>query len=66
MSDSNKKKAKNKTVKNKKVQGRIDFEKSGWKHITIYGEPYDRGYAHGYLLYEDLKRVLTILPFMVD
>ena len=66
MSSSNKKTKKNKTVKNKKIQGDIDFEKSGWKHITVYGEPYDRGYAHGNLLSEDLKRVLTVLPFMVD
>lgn len=66
MSSSNQKKTKNKTVKNKRVQGNIDFEKSGWKHITVYGEPYDRGYAHGYLLSDDLKRVLTMLPFMVN
>lgn len=56
----------NKTVKNKTIQGNIDFEKGGWKHITIYGEPFDRGYAHGYLLAEDLKRVISVLPFMVD
>lgn len=56
----------NKTVKNKTIQGNIDFEKGGWKHITIYGEPFDRGYAHGYLLAEDLKRVISALPFMVD
>src|SRR6056300_963546 len=58
--------AKNKTQKKMKINGVIDFEKDGWKHITIFGEPYKRGYAHGYLLAEDLKRVLTTLPFMVD
>lgn len=58
--------AKNKTQKKMKINGAIDFEKNGWKHITIFGEPYKRGYAHGYLLAEDLKRVLTTLPFMVD
>ncbi len=66
MSTTSKKTKKNKTLKNKKIQGSIDFEKSGWKHVTVYGNSYDMGYAHGYLLSEDLKRVLKALPFMVD
>lgn len=66
MSTTSKKTKKNKTLKNKKIQGSIDFEKSGWKHVTVYGNSYDMGYAHGYLLSEDLKRVLKTLPFMVD
>jgi len=57
---------KNKTQKKMKIQGSIDMEKNGWKHITIFGEPYKRGYAHGYLLSEDLKRVLITLPFIVN
>ena len=56
----------NKTLKHKRVQGQIDFEKGGWKHIKVYGNPYDIGYAHGYLLSEDLKRILIALPFLVD
>ena len=57
---------KNKTQKKNNIQGLIDFEKNGWKHITIFGDPYKRGYAHGYLLSEDLNRVKLILPFIVE
>ena len=32
------------------VNGTIDEVNEGWKTITIYGEPYERGFAHGYLL----------------
>ena len=57
--------SKNKTKKKMNINGSVDMEKNGWKHITVYGEPYKRGYAHGYLLSEDLKRVLIVLPFLV-
>jgi hypothetical protein len=47
------------------IQGEIQEVKSGWKKVYIYGEPYTRGYAHGYLLFEELNRVKTVLPFIV-
>ena len=58
----------NKTKKNiiVDIHGEITGEKSGWKNISIYGDPHERGYAHGYLLSDDLKRVKTCLPFMVE
>lgn len=47
------------------VNGNIDDVKEGWKTITIYGEPYERGYAHGYLLKNELKRMTKTLEFLV-
>lgn len=48
------------------VSGHIVQIKNGWKTICIYGSPYDRGFAHGFLLYEDLQRILFMYPFLVD
>jgi len=51
----------NKTVKiytKDKLNGKILGEDAGWKMIKIYGKPYDRGFAHGYLLKKDLQRVM--------
>jgi hypothetical protein len=55
----------NSTRKRVCVNGSIDCENEGWKTMTIYGEPYERGYAHGYLLKNDLKRVSSTLEFLV-
>ena len=53
------------TTKRICVNGTIDGVNEGWKTVTIYGEPYERGYAHGYLLKNDLKRMMTTLAFLV-
>ena len=55
----------NKTRKNVRIHGKITGEKEGWKMVHVYGEPYERGYAHGYLLSKELKRVKKILGFLV-
>lgn len=45
--------------------GFLQKQTEGWINITIYGEPYERGFAHGYLLKEELKRVKTVFPFLI-
>lgn len=55
----------NKTRKSRKVNGEILCKKEGWIHVHIYGEPYERGYAHGYLLHKELKRSRKVLEFTV-
>lgn len=47
------------------VNGFIHDKKEGWVNITIYGDPYERGFAHGYLLKTELKRVLKVFPFLI-
>jgi hypothetical protein len=38
----------------------------GWKIIEVYGSPFDRGFAHGYLLYRDLSKLLRAFPSIFD
>lgn len=47
------------------INGQILSKKQGWTIAHIWGEPYARGYAHGVLLYNELKYVLTYFEFMV-
>jgi len=61
-------KLKNKTQKRRHrpvICGERMNDKDGWTVLHIYGQPYDRGFAHGNLLYKELKWVLTIFPFMI-
>jgi hypothetical protein len=57
----------NHTIKLKKprISGHITEQKEGWKTIHVYGSAYDRGFAHGYLLHKELKRILKSFPFVV-
>jgi hypothetical protein len=56
----------NNTKKNINIKGSLINENSeGWKIIHIYGNAFERGFAHGVLLYKELKRVLKTVPFIV-
>ena len=49
-----------------RVHGEIQKEnQEGWKIVHIYGTPEQRGFAHGFLLYKELERVLFKFPFIV-
>ena len=37
----------------------------GWIHITIKGEPFERGFQHGYLLRSHFKNIHKVLSFIV-
>jgi hypothetical protein len=37
----------------------------GWIHITISGEPFERGFKHGYLLANQFKHIRQVLTFSV-
>jgi len=54
-----------KNIRKGKVQGKIVSEKEGWTVLEIYGEPYEMGYAHGYLLANSLKEIRDTFPFIV-
>jgi hypothetical protein len=47
------------------ICGFIHDRKGGWVNITVFGEPYERGFAHGYLLKDDLKRMMKVFPFLI-
>lgn len=55
-----------KTVKMRHIQGSILGRKHGWVMVDIYGEPYERGYAHGYLLYREIKRSLKVFTKLIE
>lgn len=55
-----------KKIKNPKLHGKILEENNqGWKTLHVWGDPFERGFAHGVLLYKDLMRIKKSLPFMV-
>lgn len=39
-----------------RIQGHILEKKEGWVSLHIYGEPFERGYAHGRLLYKEIRK----------
>ena len=47
------------------IHGEIIEEKEGWNIAHIYGNPYERGFAHGYLMRNHFKKVLKVFPFIV-
>ena len=56
----------NKTKKQIIINGNIINENlEGWKIIHIYGNAFERGFAHGFLLFKELKRVLKTVPFII-
>lgn len=40
------------------------FDKSGWIYLHVEGEPYERGYQHGYLVAPELKEILRSLKYL--
>jgi hypothetical protein len=58
---------KNKTLRKQRIFGHIiDNNQYGWKTIHVHGSAYQRGFAHGFLLHEELARTLRTYPFLVD
>lgn len=49
----------------KKIKNGMLYEKNGWKYISIYGKPKERGYAYGYLCAEDFKEIQKVLTFLM-
>jgi hypothetical protein len=49
----------------KNING-IKMKKNGWTYISIYGDSYDRGYAHGYLLSDEIKKLIDTLSFSLE
>lgn len=55
-----------KTYKRQPIHGKIVSDhQEGWKILHVYGEPYQRGFAHGYLLKRELARTKKVLLFLL-
>lgn len=51
-------------MKKKQLKG-TTFEQNGWKYISIYGKPRERGYAYGYFCANDFKDIQKTLHFLM-
>ena len=48
----------------KKIKNGISYELNGWKYISIKGTARQRGYAYGYLIADDFKKIQKMLEFV--
>ena len=48
-----------------KVKNGISYENNGWLYVSIKGNPRDRGYAYGKLIYKEMKKVRETLDFII-
>jgi len=46
-----------------KVKNGFKYNKNGWTYISIKGEPYERGLAHGTLLKDEIKTCLATMEW---
>jgi hypothetical protein len=56
---------KRKTLKKRSiVHGKILSKKAGWTIAEIRGSPFQRGFAHGFILSAELFKIKQVLPFL--
>jgi hypothetical protein len=48
-----------------KIKNGFSKEENGWKYISIYGKPEERGYAYGYLCANEFKKIQQMLEFFI-
>jgi len=48
-----------------KIKNGMSYDKNGWKYISIYGKPKERGYAYGYLCAKEFKVIQNTLKFLM-
>jgi hypothetical protein len=46
-----------------KIKNGFKYEKNGWIYVSIKGKPYERGYAQGYLLADEIKDAFKTLKY---
>ena len=51
------------TSKVVRIKNGMRYEKNGWIYISIRGSPRERGYAHGYLVVNELRDAFKTLDF---
>jgi len=48
-----------------KIKNGISYEMNGWLYVSVYGEPRERGYAYGYLIAAEMKKVQEMLDYVI-
>ena len=49
----------------KKIKNGSSYEMNGWLYVSVYGDPKERGYAYGYLIAAEMKKVFEMLHFII-
>ena len=49
----------------KTLEGAVRQDRAGWIYVAIAGEPFARGFQHGYLLADELREALRVLRYLV-
>lgn len=49
-----------------KIKNGFRYKLNGWSYISIKGKPYERGYAHGYLLADEIKLAIKTMFFNLN
>ena len=52
-------------VKVKKTKNGVSYEINGWLYVSISGDAKERGYAYGFLVADEIKKILNMLNFLV-
>jgi hypothetical protein len=52
------------TIKAAEYEKGYRFDKNGWIYVHIEGEPYERGFQHGYLVASELDEILESLKYL--
>jgi len=52
------------TIKATEYEKGYRFDKNGWIYVHIEGEPYERGFQHGYLVASELDEILESLKYL--
>lgn len=47
-----------------RYEGGCRFEQNGWIYLHIEGDPYERGFQHGYLVAPELREILKSLEYL--
>jgi hypothetical protein len=48
----------------KEYDGGYRFDDNGWVYLHIEGEPYERGFQHGYLVADELSEILSTVEYI--
>jgi hypothetical protein len=49
----------------KNVKNGLRYDKNGWIYVSVKGEPRERGYAYGYLIADEMKKVQEMLQYII-
>lgn len=52
-------------ISKKNIKNGIRYDKNGWVYISISGSAYERGYAYGKLIKDDMIRVKEIIEYVI-